>query len=128
MPAQYPDIPNYDPNSHLNPLPTTFAALPAWNASFTFTQGQETYNIPAQMQTQSPGYKDTNGYFSLNPYAMPYQDIYGLPSWAGERSGNGLNQTQQMELMRSLETEGTDQIDMMIQESYAVLSPRPPPY
>ncbi|KAJ9669446.1 hypothetical protein H2201_000313 [Coniosporium apollinis] len=127
-PMQYHNIPNYDPNSALNPLPATFSELPSWNPSFTFSQGQDTYNIPAQMQTQSPGYADLNGYFTLNPYAMPYQDLYGLPSWTQERSGNGLTQAEQMELMRSLETEGTGQIDTMIQESYAVLSPRAAAY
>ncbi|KAF2838825.1 hypothetical protein M501DRAFT_1016911 [Patellaria atrata CBS 101060] len=110
---------NFDPNSTFNPLPTSLpeAAFP-WNPQFSFTQGQEAFGIPAYNQ-QGP-----MDYASNANSAIMYPDYYGIPSWTQERPGMGLNQEQRNELLQSLETSGTGQLESMIQQSNAIFSPQ----
>lgn len=114
---------DYDPSSHFNPLPSTFTDLGSWNPSFVMSQPPGAFEMPTSPPVDNPLPEDLNG------YSMPYNNVeysdYLYPqSWAVEGQGMGLNQAQQIELMQSLETSGTNQIEFMIQQSNALFYPQ----
>jgi len=117
----------FDPNSQFNPLPNTFSGLTVeWNPSFNFTTGQSPSSIHATLPPfDAPLFGNTHGMVDPQQAQVQYSDYLHPPSWNLERiGGEGLNQQQHSELMHSLETEGPDQINPMIQASNALFYPQ----
>jgi len=117
----------FDPNSQFNPLPNTFSELAVeWNSSFNFTAGQSPSTINATLPPfDQPLFGNTQGMLDPHQTQVQYSDYLYPPSWNMERIGvEGLTQQQHTELMHSLETEGPDQINPMIQASNALFYPQ----
>lgn len=136
---------SYDPLSHFNPLPNTYAegpevTMPGWNQAYIsphhqtspFTQyaanapaAQPITTAPFTMST-TPGlrYISADPVFNQNQqeaadYLYPQQYFGQL----FEQYGSGLNEEQQMELMQSLETSGMEDIQTMIKTTSALFNP-----
>jgi hypothetical protein len=117
----------FDPNSRFNPLPNTFSELAVeWNPSFNYTTGQSPASIHTTLPPfEQPLFGNAHGMIDPQQTQVQYSDYLYPPSWDMERTGGvGLTQQQHSELMHSLETEGPDQINPMIQASYALFYPQ----
>ncbi|GME24465.1 Fungal specific transcription factor [Neofusicoccum parvum] len=117
--------PGFDQQMQYNPVPVTFADLPAWSPSFPTAQAPDTFGQPGSQQQ----YPNSMGDYSSTPFATAvgalYEDYLAneQPGWSVERPGMGLNQAQQFELLESLQTHGPEQIESMIEESNALFAP-----
>lgn len=117
----------FDPNSRFNPLPNSFPELAVeWNPSFNFTAGQSPSSIHTTLPPfDQPLFGNAHGILDPQQNQVQYSDYLYPPSWNMEQTGGeGLNQQQHSELMRSLEMEGPDQINPMIQASNALFYPQ----
>lgn len=113
----------YNPSSSFNPLPSTFGDLNSWNPSFVLSQAPGAFDMPVTSPLEGPYPSSTNGF--PGPYSnVAYSDYLYPQSWAFERPGMGLNEEQQRDLMESLETSGTNQIEYMIQDANALFNPQ----
>lgn len=132
-PEQYAPQPHvnganaYNPNSQYNPLPATFDNLNSWNPNFSFGPEQDAFNMKSYpLESPVPVmHRDAQQYPFAQNNSLSYADYLYPPSWSLERSQLGLNQQQQLELMQSLESHGSNQIENMIQQSYALFNPQP---
>ncbi|KAK7538310.1 fungal-specific transcription factor domain-containing protein [Phyllosticta citribraziliensis] len=126
--------PGYDQMSFNNGQ-VSFPELPQWSPTYPSTcqppqqDGFAFSSSPAYPQ-QSQAFSDYSGSTPLaTPLTTAIGALYGdyldpsMPSWSQERPGAGLNQEQQFELLQSLETHGTGQIESMIEESNALFAP-----
>jgi hypothetical protein len=97
-----------------------------WNPSFNFTTSQSPSSInPTLPPFDQPAFGNTQGMLDPHQSQVQYSDYLYPPSWNMERIGvEGLTQQQHSELMHSLETEGPDQINPMIQASNALFYPQ----
>ncbi|KAF2083908.1 hypothetical protein K490DRAFT_60049 [Saccharata proteae CBS 121410] len=118
--------PAYDQQSPYNALPTTFAEMSSWTPTFApspgIGPGPDGYYYKHQYNNQPM--TDLIG----NPMDVAAGALYAdynvdQPAWSIERPGMGLNQTQQHELMQSLESQGPSKIESMIEESNKLFAP-----
>jgi len=118
-----PSNATYNPGSSFNPLPSSFGDLNTWNPSFVLSQAPGAFDMPVASPPEGPYPSSTNGF--PGPYNnVAYSDYLYPQSWAFERPGMGLNQEQQRDLMESLETIDTNQIEYMIQDANALFNPQ----
>ncbi|KAF1992865.1 hypothetical protein P154DRAFT_130187 [Amniculicola lignicola CBS 123094] len=109
---------NFPPTTQFSPLPTTFAELPHWNPTFSMPH-QDSYSMPPISHAlTSPIY---NEHFAANQ-GYPMVD-YLYPQWSEESRGMGLNQEQQLELMRNFEAKEVGKVEAMIQQSNQLFRP-----
>lgn len=129
---QSPPITSYDPQSQFNPLPTSFPGYttqPAqgWNTAYMGPQGSSPFasfnNSPANqhaLPVQSYGmHSPAQMYHNMEPvhYHNPSGvDVMNPNMWSQDMSqyGAGLDLEGQTELMRSLETDGMEDIQQMV--------------
>jgi hypothetical protein len=113
---------NFDPSQYTNPLPQSYDFN--WNPNFNLSQGGAPASVPALSPFDQP-HPGLNGY-GLGPQApVQYSDyLYPPSSYDVDRAATGLNQQQHSELMHDLETQGTGQIQHMINASQAFFYPR----
>lgn len=107
---------SFPPTTQFTSLPTTFAELPHWNPTFTMPSS-ETYGIPT-MPMSSPFYNEA--YAANQGYQVA---DYLNPGWSHEPRDNGLNQQQQVQLMRDFEMHETSKIEEMIHQSNQLFRP-----
>ena len=140
QPAQHPTT-HYPPESNFDWESSNQQRLPTVQPDFTW-----------DMPVQPPfpvAYATTTSMPADYPYAHPVFDpsaqIYPFPAGSdleqtlnpdfahqyGELEngafGSGLNEVQQQDLMRSLETSGMEDIQSMITSTLSALTPKPPP-
>jgi hypothetical protein len=108
---------NYPPTTQYTPMPTTFAALPQWNPTFTMPP-QEPFISPGSQPLTSPTYNEN---YAANQ-GFPMTD-YLYPQWSQEDRGAGLNHEQQMQLMQDFEANETDHLKEIIQQSHQLFRP-----
>ena len=105
---------NFNAVQYNQPLPTTFADF-NWNPTFDLSTGATTAPIPAFSPYDQPHPSMQMNSMTFGPQApVQYSDYLYPPSWDMDRSATGLNQQQYSELMHNLETQGTGQIQHMI--------------
>jgi hypothetical protein len=143
-PTQHPQHPQYyDPYAQFNlPQFTPELTVPGWTAA---AEQQPNFAAAGPMQNQFnnfgnhpafdpnnsgypfPGaYDPNNGGMAGMPGSDPFmqqQDYWDMDS--GD-FGAGLNQMQHDELMQSLETDGMEDIQSMITNTLAAITPKPP--
>nr|POE47604.1 protein stb5 [Quercus suber] len=123
----------YDPSIPFNPLPdwsTDLLTVPSWSAP---QNPQMHYGTAPAMPTQ-PGYGAfTNSPFDPNNLPCPFPSASDQPmndqySWDMDVGsfGSGLNQSQQAELLSSLETDGMEDIQSMITAVTNSITPKHP--
>ncbi|KAF4537249.1 Fungal specific transcription factor [Lasiodiplodia theobromae] len=122
--------PGFDQQMQYNPVPVSFPDLPTWSPSFTTSQTPDAYGQQIPHQRYQNSVEDFSGAPLATAVGALYSDYLGneQPSWSMERSGVGLNQAQQFELLESLQTHGPEQIESMIEESNALFAPSSRPY
>jgi hypothetical protein len=135
---QYPPQQLYGANAQFGALPAFVPNLtvPGWSTAPP--QPQMTYTSTAPLQSQNT-YADAS-FNPTNPaYPFPASfeshdinmqpDAYAPQYWDMDSGdfGSGLTQMQQEELMRSLETDGMEDIQSMITNTLAAITPKHPP-
>jgi hypothetical protein len=112
---------SFNPNSHFNPMPSTFPDLVNWSPTFSVPHS-ESFSLPPVSQTlQSPGsFTSPNQFGFTATNSFPIADYLYEQSWGVDKPGSGLTQQQHSELMHDLETSGSGQIETMIQQSNAI--------
>ncbi|KAK8212146.1 fungal-specific transcription factor domain-containing protein, partial [Phyllosticta capitalensis] len=117
--VSFPELPQWSPT-----FPTTCASMPPpQREAFTFCSSPGYPHPQPQATTMGSNYPVTT------PLTTAIGALYGdyidsnMPAWGVERPGVGLNQDQQFELLQSLETHGTGQIERMIEDSSALFAP-----
>jgi hypothetical protein len=128
----------YDPYTHFNPLPqfTPDLTVPGWTAAGP-VQSQFASVGPDNLYNQFNDYSNHAAFNPNNPaYPFPatfenntgmndlmqQQDYWGMDTGEFE---TGLNQAQQEQLMRDLETDGMQDIQSMISSTLAAITPKP---
>ena len=144
-PTQHPQHPQYyDPYAQFNlPQFTPELTVPGWTAA---AEQQPNFAAAGPMQSQFnpfgnhpafdpnnpdypfPGSYDPNnggmpGMLGSDPFMQQQQDYWDMDS--GD-FGAGLNQMQHDELMQSLETDGMEDIQSMITNTLAAITPKAP--
>lgn len=117
--------PGFDQQMQYNPVSVSFPDLPTWSPSFTTSQTQDAFGQQIPHQRYQNSVEDFSGAPLATAVGALYSDYLAneQPSWSMERSGVGLNQAQQFELLESLQTHGPEQIESMIEESNALFAP-----
>lgn len=112
----------FNPTQYHNPLPTYNNDF-NWNPNFDLSQGATPLTIPALSPfDQTSGTTDME--MMNNPMSPNYSDYLYPPSYDIDRSGTGLNQEQQSELMHNLEMDGMRDIQQMITAQNGVFYPQ----
>ncbi|KAL1306761.1 hypothetical protein AAFC00_005424 [Neodothiora populina] len=137
MSQQSPPINLFDPQSQFNPLPTNFMDYTAagWNPAYVAAaQGSSpfTYDCNDRNGSSAASYgiaPSSQQYFTGSDplaYTQDAADSLNPNIWAQDvmQFGNGLDMTQQMELMQSLETEGMQDIQQMITHTSRIWNPQ----
>lgn len=125
----------FDPYTQFNPLPqfTHNLAVPGWT---TTSQQRHLPSAHAPIQQQYPTYNN-HPIFDPNNAAYPFPATFDANTLSNEpwmqdwdfgpgSFGTGLNQTQQAELMQSLETDGMEDIQSMIANTLSSITPKAP--
>ena len=135
-----PPTSSYDPQSQFNPLPTSFhdhtaQAARGWNPAYMGTQGNTPYGsynsspanqhaLPVQPyvgQSSSQFFTDVGPLHWQDPNALDPSslDVLNPNAWGQDMThyGNGLDHAGQIELMQSLETDGMEDIQQMVQNA-----------
>nr|OQO19553.1 hypothetical protein B0A51_13113 [Rachicladosporium sp. CCFEE 5018] len=132
----------YDLTNQWSTLPEFTADLtaPGWNAAYTMPHGNSQPFAPPLSQ-QLPYETYTDPYYDPNTMSYPFpnagagslgvdtrmgNDQYMQPFWEDSNSWtNGLDASQQQELMHSLETSGMEDIQTMITATVQAMTPKP---
>ncbi|KAF2672192.1 hypothetical protein BT63DRAFT_191025 [Microthyrium microscopicum] len=118
----------YDAVSQI-PLPATYNDMVSWNPDFDFSTSAPSTTVPAlsPYEPAPPLGADMNGNAPMfdmsSPSNVPWTDYLYPPSYEGIERSAGLNQQQQMELMKSLQTTGIGRIQHTIDATNAVFNP-----
>lgn len=135
-PLRPPPLKHYDSSSnmHYQRLPENFGTLvnSGWSSADATGDQTKAYLTPANPYSQQAGaYADLNGYDyaysgnglpSLQATALDYLNPSGW-STPTSQQGMGLTSEQQGELMQSLETQGMEDIESLINASNAIFNP-----
>ncbi|KAF2755281.1 hypothetical protein EJ05DRAFT_128532 [Pseudovirgaria hyperparasitica] len=116
----------FESNTGFNPLPTTFPDMSQWNPAFSMPP-QDSLGFSNGSQALG-GFSPEQQYNFDNMDILPAADFLSSQNWGLGKPDSGLTQEQQVELMQSLETTGTGQIDTMIEQSNALFNPGVPSY